>query len=415
MSDPTSGRPDDLDSEIDSALDGINLQEVDLPASRAVRSTAGGSAPGRPGERLYEGTIVGVHGDDVIVELGPRMQGIIQSVEFEEEPKVGETYSFTLRGRDPGNDELYILSRKEALTLAKWQELAPGKLVKAKVTGQNTGGLELKIGPLPAFMPASHAALRHVEDLSVFIGEAMVVEVLEVDPGRKRCTVSRRNVLQAERDQSRAETLDTMAPGQVVRGKVSRIEKFGAFVEIAPGVEGLLHVSNLSRQRVEDPASVLKQGESIEVMILDIQEGGKRIGLGRKQLEPNPWDDLAYRLPVDTVVSGRVTRIADFGAFVEIEPGVEGLLHVSQLGRDRVARVRDAVQVGQEVSVRIVAVEPDRERLSLSRLDERGAVLGSEDAADAGLIQDLVKESQQGDLGTNLGSLFKKALKKDPE
>lgn len=407
-----SDEKDQLSAEIDSALDGMNLQEVDLPQRQTPGAKPGpGAASPSEGEgsRLTDGTIVGVNGDDVIVELGPRSQGVISSNEFEEEPKVGEVYKFSIQGKDPESD-LWMLSRKEALVLAHWQELRPGAVIKGKVTGQNTGGLELSIGPIRAFMPASHVALKRVEDLSTLIGETMVVEVIEIDPGKKRCTVSRRGVLERERELQRAETMETLTSGQVVRGTVQRVESFGAFVEIAPGVEGLLHVSNMSRKRVEDPNEVMKVGDVFEVMVLEIQEGGKRIGLGRKQLEPDPWDDAVHKYRENSVVSGKVVRLMDFGAFVEIEPGLEGLLHVSQLGNDHVRHVRDHVKVGQEVVVRVITVERDRERISLSRLDERGAVLGSEDAADAGTIDEIVKQSDGPALGTNLGSLFKKAL-----
>lgn len=410
MSERPSPGGDDLFEEIDTALDGMNLQEVDLPPRRAPAQGPDGEGRDRSrDERLHRGAVVGIHGDDVIVELGPRMQGVISSVEFEEEPKVGDEFDFSLRGKDPDSD-LWLLSRKEAMTIAKWQEIEVGNLVKAKVTGQNTGGLELKVGPLPAFMPASHVDVKHVEDLSVHIGQPMLCEVLEVDRSKKRVLLSRRKVLAREREQAREQTLATLSSGDVVRGKVARLESFGAFVEIAPGVEGLMHVSNISRKRVEKPDEVLKVGEVVEVMILDIKEGGKRIGLGRKQLEPNPWDDLAYRRPVDSVLAGKVIRIMDFGAFVEIEDGVEGLLHVSQMGRDRVRRASDLVKVGEEFPVRILEIDPDRERISLSRLDPRGAILGSEEAADAESIDEVLDASPSGPLATNLGNLFKKAL-----
>ena len=408
MSSHPGDTPDPLGREIESALEGMNLQEIDMPERSSGASSDGGGRGGRREERLHKGTIVGVNGDDVIVELGPRMQGVISSNEFEAEPQVGEVYDFSLRGKEKDSD-LYTLSRKEALTIAKWNEIEVGHMVKAKVTGQNTGGLELKVGPLPAFMPASQVDVKHVEDLSTKIGEGMLCEVLEVDRKKKRVVLSRRRVLDREREEQRAQTMETLSSGQVVRGKVSRMEPFGAFVEIAPGVEGLLHVSNISRKRVEKPDEKLELGQTVEVMILDIKEGGKRIGLGMKQLEPNPWDDIQYRHPVDSILQGKVVRLMDFGAFVEIEEGIEGLLHVSQMARDRVNRPSDVVKVGEEFPVRIQGMEPERERISLTRLDPRGAVLGSEEAADAESIDQMLKE-QQAPSGTNLGALFKKAL-----
>ena len=219
------------------------------------------------------------------------MQGVVNISEFEDPPEVGQTFEFSLRGRD---DELWLLSRREALAMATWNELAAGAAVKAKVTGVNTGGLELKLGPATAFMPASQVALQHVDDLSSFLGQMMVCQVLEVDRERKRVVLSRRAVLESERSAALSQTLEALSPGDVIKGKVRRVESFGAFVEITAGVEGLVHVSNMSRSRVEDPNEFVQVGQTVEAMILDIKDGGKRIGLGMKQLEPDPWDEVPH-------------------------------------------------------------------------------------------------------------------------
>ncbi|MCL4147623.1 UNVERIFIED_CONTAM: hypothetical protein GTU68_032081 [Idotea baltica] len=195
-----------------------------------------------------------------------------------------------------------------------------------------------------------------------------------------------------------------------MRGKVTRIEKFGAFVQIAPGLEGLLHVSEISRQRVEDVEAVLKTGQDVETLVLEIKEGGKRISLSMKALEPNPWDEAAGRYNEGTVVEGTVVRVADFGVFVELEPGIDGLVHISQLSRDRINRVQDVVKNGETFPVRVVSVDAHAQRISLSRLDDSGALLGSEEAAAAGDVRDLMQQAKPTNLGTNLGDLFKKAM-----
>ena len=390
-----------IQNEIDAALEGVNLQEVDLPPKP-------GDQPGAKG-KLSDGTIVGVDGDDVIVELGPRMQGVISVDEFDEPPKVGETFQFTLVGRD---DDLWLLSRSEAIALAALEDLDVGSRVKAKVTGQNTGGLELKLGGLTGFLPASHVDLVRVEDLSTLLGQHLVCEVLEIDRGKKRVLLSRRNVLREERDAVMRETVGALAPGAKLTGKVKRVETFGAFVDIG-GVEGLVHVSNIARERVEDASEVLKVGQDVQVMVLDIKEGGRRIGLGMKQLLPDPWDDAQYRYRPDQVVDAKVVRAMDFGWFMELEPGLEGLLHVSQLGdgAPRGARKKGGPEVGESLSVRIVNVDPAQRRIGLSRLDSRGALIGSEEAAGAAEIDEVLRDSEgQQNLGTNLGNLFKKAL-----
>jgi len=414
-------RPDGLDDEIEAALDGVDLQSIgksedepDLaplrPAARAPASPA--PAPGAPaGEGLKVGTVVGISGKDVFVELGPRMQGVASLAEFDQPPLAGQSFEFKLRGRDEEND-LWLLSRREALVLASWRELEVGSIVKAQVKGQNAGGLELKIGPHAAFMPASQVAIGHVQDLSLYLSQTLVCQVLEIDRARERVVLSRRAVLEREREQARAEAVDTLAPGGLVRGKVTRVEKYGAFVQIAPGLEGLVHVSNLSRKRVEDAAEVLAVGQDVQAMVLEIKEGGKRIGLGLKQLEPDPWDDVGERLHEDSVVEGRVVRLVEFGAFIEIEPGLEGLLHVSQIGKSRVRRPQDSLKVGEDLAVRVLSIEPIERRISLSRLDAHGAVLGSEEAADPSAVADALSEGAAAPRGTSLGDIFRKALGK---
>jgi ribosomal protein S1 len=391
-----------IDSEIEAALAGVDLQALDAEAP------AGGGPRGERQRALRRGTVVGVDANDVFVELGPREQGVISRTEFDEPPEVGAVLEFSVRGEEDG---LLLLSRREAKELAAWDELEVGSLVQARATGVNTGGLELKIGPLAAFMPASHVGLAREEELGRHLGQTMLCQVLEIDRGRKRVVISRRAVLEAERDQARAEAADSLTVGGVVRGKVTRIEKFGAFVEVARGLEGLVHVSNVSRKRVEDLEEVLKVGQEVEALVTEIKEGGRRIGLSMKALEPDPWDEVPHRYHEGTIVEGRVVRVADFGAFAELEPGVDGLVHVSQLSRDRIGRVQEAVKVGDTFPVRVLSVDAHAQRISLSRLDEHGSLLGTEEAADAGAVREMIQGSQQGGaLGTNLGDLFRKAL-----
>ncbi len=387
----------DLDREIEAALEGVDLQAM-APTEAEERSGD---------DKLWSGVVAGVSGDDVFIELGPRRQGVVPLAEFDTPPAVGESHRFAVRGRE---DELWLLSLTEARELAAWEELEVGSLVKARVSGQNQGGLTLKIGKHEAFMPLSQVSIDRDLEASTLLGKTLVCEVLELDRSRKRCLLSRRRVEESERLQAMQEAVGKLHPGMVLSGKVTRIESFGAFIDLGGGLEGLCHVSNISRRRVEDVNEVLTVGQEVQVQVLEIKDGGKRIGLGMKQLEPDPWDTAPEKYPVDSQVSGKVTRIADFGAFVELEPGLEGLLHVSQLGRERVRKVSDAVKVGEEVTVRIQAVEPGSRRISLSRLDSRGAVLGSDEAVDSSVIdQNLARPDAEG-LSTNLGALFKKAL-----
>ena len=320
-------------------------------------------------DEFRRGKIAGVAGDDVFVDLGVREQGVLSVREFDVPPQVGESFEFSIVGEQ---DDLLVLSRKEARRLETWRSLAPGKWVTAIVTGSNKGGLELKVGPIAAFMPISQIDTAAVEDLDPFVGQKMVCAVTEVNSQRSRVVLSRRKVLEAEQRQKREATLATIAVGQVLRGTVEKIEPFGAFVNIGPSLTGLLHVSNLSHERVEDPSSVVKEGETIEVMVLEVEDGGRRIGLGLKQLKAHPWDGAEDRWTVGKVTEGKITRLADFGVFVELEKGVEGLAHVSELGLPRGRRVHDAFKIAEPLTVRVLAVDMDKKRISLSSQSERG-------------------------------------------
>lgn len=384
------------------------LERLTAELEEALAGTSAAASAREPGARaFYPAVVAGTSGGDVVVELGPRVQGIVPLTEFTDPPAVGTTLRVTLRGQEDG---LWVFSIKEARSLAAWTEMEAGSLVKGKVIGLNKGGLELKLdGGIDAFLPASQVALKHVEDLAALAGQTLVCEVLEIDRAKRRVVVSRRAVLEAERERSRREAGGELSVGAVVRGRVARLESYGAFVDIGGGLEGLLHVSNLAHVRVEHPEELLKVGQELEVQILSIEEGLKRIGLGRKQLEADPWEGVEERFREEQVVTGRVRRLVDFGAFVELEPGVDGLLHVSQLGQGRVRQAREVLKVGEELSVRILAIEPGAKRISLSRLDARGALLGSEEALDEAEVREALGKGG-GSIGTNLGALFKKAL-----
>jgi len=392
-----------LDREIEDALKGVDLQA--LSESDSGPSGRSGPRRGAGAERLYDGTIVGIHGDDVIVELGPKMQGVCSLREFENPPTVGDTNRFTLRGRD---EDLWLVSIRAAQELASWDDLTVGSLTKARVTGQNQGGLVLKIGSHDAFMPTSQVAAERNFDASSLLGQTITAEVLEVDRTRKRVLLSRRKIEERERMERVAEAVGGLASGTVMSGKVTKVEAFGAFVDIGNGLEGLVHVSNVSRKRIEDLSTVLTPGQEVKVMVLDVKDGGRKLSLGMKQLEPDPWDEVSHVLSVDQQVTGKVTRVAEFGAFVEVLPGVDGLLHVSQISHERVRDVSRVLKVGEELSVRITSIDPSSQRISLSRLDPRGAVLGSEDSVDSGTI-DSAMQQNKGNIGTNFGALLRRA------
>ena len=387
----------------------VRLRSLRAEFERELRESSGAPAgPAQaPGEEacLYPAVVAGLSGDDVVVELSPRVQGCVPRAEFEAVPPPGTPLKVTLVGRE---ESTWILSVREARQLAAADELEVGALVKGVVFGINKGGLELKLGSLRAFMPASQVALEHVEDLAAYANQTLVCEVLELDREKRRVVVSRRAVLERERKRSRQSASERLSVNAVVRGRVARLESYGAFVDLG-GVEGLLHVSNLAHRRVEHPEEILKLGQELDVVVISIEEGGKRIGLSRKLLETDPWTGIGERVRPDQVLQARVRRLTNFGAFLELEPGVEGLLHVSQFG----GRARDpgqVVKVGEELTVRVQAVDAHAKRISLSRLAPNGALLGSDEAAAGADVQELLGEEKR--IGTSLGALLGKALKK---
>ena len=355
--------------------------------------------------RVWRGTVVGVYGDDVFVDLAPRMQGVISRRAFDETPGEGQVFDFTLRGQEEG---LWALSRVDDRPLVSWDEMEVGSVVQARVTGRNDGGLELKIGPLHAFMPRSQTGLARGTDPKVLVGKTLPCEVIEVDPERQRVLVSRKVLLEREREDERKRSVHALQVGEVVRGRVTRIEDYGAFVSFGPGLEGLVHISNISHDPVAHPGELLHVGEPVEAKVLAVRREGKRIALGLKQMTPSPWRGLEQRFEEGRIVEGRVTRTTDFGAFVAIERGVEGLVHDSQSGLGPGARLRDAVRPGQALGVRIVSMDVERERLSLSLLHPGGARIRPDEAAG------LAELRERGATGlraaaTNLGRLLERA------
>ncbi len=357
--------------------------------------------------RIWRGTVVGRFGDDVFVDLGPRMQGVISARRFQVLPSEGQQFDFTLRGQEEG---LWALSLVEEQPLPSWDEMEVGSLVQARVTGRNPGGLELKIGPLHAFMPRSQCGLPRGTDPKVLMGKTLPCQVTEVDRERQRVMVSRRVLLQRERVDERQRAVHALHPGEVVRGRVTRLEPYGAFVAFGQGLEGLIHISNLSLDPVQHPNEVLHLGESVEAKVLSIRREGRRIGLGLKQMQESPWKDLERSHYEGQIVEGLVTRLADFGVFVSIRRGIEGLLPNGESGLPRDRRLCDAVQVGQILALRIVSFDTARERMTLSLRHPDGVQIRPEEAAGLEALRERAAGAEGSPARTNLGDLVRRAL-----
>lgn len=374
----------DLEAEIEAALAGGQYAAPPVPAPAPPPSEAeadaeeGGPAappsPERPAEEdLTQGTrltgkVQSVHGDDVFLDLGYRAPGVVSLRQFEsgKQPEVGQTFQVTVDRIEPGEGLIHVnLPRGRRRISGNWDAVSAGQVVDCMVTGVNKGGLEITVSNLRGFLPASQVDLRFVSDLQQFVGQKLTVQVVEANPKKRNLVVSRRNYLMTEREEAEANLWQTLATGQVFQGTVKTIKDYGVFVDIG-GVDGFLHVGEMSWNRVRHPSDVLAEGQQVEVQVISLDAERKRIGLGMKQLVANPWQLAADKYAPGKTVSGRVTRTADFGAFVELEAGVEGLIHISELDHQRVRRVNDILQEGQTIDVRVLEVIPDRKRISLS-------------------------------------------------
>ena len=246
-----------------------------------------------------------------------------------------------------------------------WESLAKGQIVDCLVNRTNKGGLEVTVSGLRAFLPSSQVELGFISDLNPYVGQKLRVEVMEVNPRKRNLVVSRRAFLQIERQEAEEKFWQTVEVGQTFTGRVKTIKDYGAFVDLG-GVDGFLHIGEMSWHRLKHPSEIVKEGQTVDVKVLSLDGEKKKIGLGMKQLVQNPWTTAAERFPANSAVTGTVTRIADFGAFVELEPGLEGLIHVSELDHKRVRHPSDVLKVHQVVTAQVLEVDVERKRVGLS-------------------------------------------------
>lgn len=352
----------ELEGQLEQAIQSVSADDL---AAMAAAPPPTQHAPTERG--TVRGTIIGVRGGDVFVDIGGKSEAFISIDEFDHEhpPMPGQSLVFVMHGLDHASG-LMRLSLREVRTDGDLSSLKPGDVVEARVTGVNIGGLELNIRGLRAFMPKSQVDLVRVEDFTPFIGRRLDCEVSEIDRKGKTVVLSRRRYLERQREQAREALASQLAEGQVRKGVVRRLTDFGAFVDIG-GIEGLLHVSDIRWGRVGKPSDVLKVGDEIDVQILKLDLEKKRISLGAKQLQADPWELAAANYRPGTQVNGKVVRLADFGAFVELEPGVEALLPISEISwTHRIRHPKDVLNEGDAVRVVVIAADPEKRKLTLS-------------------------------------------------
>ena len=293
--------------------------------------------------------------------------------------KVGEVLDVLVLRQVVGKDTdtvTYLVSKKRLEARKAWDKLVgrEEEVVTVKGTRAVKGGLSVEFEGLRGFIPASMLDTRFVRNTERFVGQEFDAKIKEVDAKENRFILSRREVVEAATAAARAEVFGKLAAGDVVTGKVARITSFGAFIDLG-GVDGLVHLTELSHERNVSPKSVVTVGEEIEVKILDLNEEEGRVSLSLKATTPGPWDGVEQKLAKGDVVEGTVKRLTDFGAFVEVLPGIDGLVHVSQISHKRIENPKEALKVGQEVKVKVLEVNADAERVSLSikALEERPA------------------------------------------
>ena len=293
--------------------------------------------------------------------------------------KPGETLELLVLRQVVGKDTdtvTYLVSKKRLEARKAWDKLVgrEEEVVTVKGTRAVKGGLSVEFEGLRGFIPASMLDTRFVRNTERFVGQEFDAKIKEVDPKENRFILSRREVVEAEAAAARAEVFGKLNVGDVVTGKVARITSFGAFIDLG-GVDGLVHLTELSHERNVSPKSVVSVGDEIEVKVLDLNEEEGRVSLSLKATTPGPWDGVEQKLAAGDVVEGTVKRLTDFGAFVEVLPGIDGLVHISQISHKRVENPKDALKVGQEVTVKVLEVNAAAERVSLSikALEERPA------------------------------------------
>jgi len=331
---------------------------------------------------IRKGIIVAINSQGVIVDLGSKRDGLVQPSDLS---KLSDEDRAALKV----NDEVpvYVVNNEQpdsvivSIHMAQLNQdwidaetmMESGEILECEIIGYNKGGAIVPFGRLRGFVPASHLTdltpgmsdRKRQQRLAKLRGEKLPMKVIEVDRRRRRLVLSQRDAQKEWEEKRKGELLDNLKEGDVLKGTISGLRDFGVFVDLG-GADGLVHISELAWHRIDHPREVVKVGDEIEVVVLKLDRDEQRISLSRKQVMANPWDSVEERYQVNQLVEGKITRILDYGAFAEIEPGIEGLLHVSQLSRTNVENVGEVVKEGETHLLRVVSIDSNRQRIGLS-------------------------------------------------
>ncbi|HEY2761420.1 MAG TPA: S1 RNA-binding domain-containing protein, partial [Pirellulales bacterium] len=350
----------ELEAELQAALGNQSLDEL-------IASETGAGATGEPLELESRHTagVARIFRDNVFVDLGGRNQGVLTLHTLAQEPKVGDLLEVVVTRFNP-DDGLYEVTPVGAsVQVGDWSDIAEGITVEARITGHNKGGLECEVNKIRGFIPAGQISIYRVENFEEFVGQSWACVIIEANQERRNLVLSRRATLEREQAEAKQQLLSQLAVGDVREGVVRNIRDFGAFVDLG-GIDGMIHVSQMSWDRVKHPSEVLTVGQKMKVKIQKIDPETHKISLAYRDLFESPWTNASSKYPVTSKVTGTVSKIMDFGAFVKLEPGIEGLVHISELSYKRVHRVGDVVQEGQQVEAKVLSVDPENQRISLS-------------------------------------------------
>jgi predicted RNA-binding protein with RPS1 domain len=350
----------ELEQEYEAALGDLSfdaLMNAEAPADAATEL-----AP----EMRVTGRVARISREDVFIDLGGRNQGVVPLRQFDDAPPAEGAEVELLVVRFDAEEGLYELSRPTAaVDVGNWDEVREGQIVEVTVTGSNKGGLECQIAAIRGFIPMGQVSIYRVENPEEFVGQRLACVVTEANRDRRNLVLSHRAVMERDRNELREKMLAELAPGQIREGVVRSLKDFGAFVDLG-GVDGLVHVSQLSWDRVKHPSEVLEVGQKVKVRVEKFDKNTGKVSLSYREVGENPWQRAASKYIVTSRATGTVSRTMDFGAFVKLEPGIEGLIHISELSHGRVFRVSDIVSEGQEVEVKILSVDAEKQRISLS-------------------------------------------------
>jgi small subunit ribosomal protein S1 len=318
---------------------------------------------------IVSGTITEVRQNEVVVDIGGKSEGVVPAHEFIDlgELQVGSQIEVLIEKVEDKNGNP-VVSYDKAQQKKNWENILTrfpeGSVATGRVRAKVKGGLIVSIG-VDAFLPASHIDVQPPKNLDQYVGQTYDFKVLKINLDRQNVVLSRRELIEEQRTQKRRALLDSIEPGQVRKGIVKNITDFGAFIDL-DGMDGLLHITDMSWGRISHPSEMLKQGEEVQVMIIEVNREKERVSLGLKQTTKNPWDDIEQKFPVGSKVRGKVVNLVPYGAFVEIEPGVEGLVHITEMSwTKRISKPSELLKVGQELDAVVLGIQKDEQKISL--------------------------------------------------